>query len=68
MNAFETEMKATLAAGTEVEVLTRYEPHWASGFEIESVDLECNQFTLRRNSDGAVLPATFSAREVRARQ
>jgi hypothetical protein len=68
MTAFEIEAQHALSAGTEVEVLTRYEPHWAGGFEIASVDLERNQFTVRRHSDGAVLPASFSARELRPRQ
>ena len=68
MTAFEIDANRMLSAGTEVEVLTRYEPRWATGFEIASVDLESNQFTLRRHSDGAVLPASFSARELRPRR
>jgi hypothetical protein len=56
-----------LSTGTEVEVLTRYEHHWATGFEIASVDAN-DRFRLRRHSDGAVLPASFSAGEIRPRR
>lgn len=55
------------ATGTEVEVLTRYEPHWASGFEIASVS-DDDRFLLRRHSDGAVLPALFGANRLRPRR
>jgi len=55
-----------LSTGTEVEVLTRYEHHWTSGFEIAAVDAD-DRFQLRRHSDGAVLPASFSASEIRPR-
>ena len=67
MTAFEPGSTLVLSTGTEVEVLTRYEPHWTTGFEIASVDLASNRFTLRRHSDGAVLPASFTARELRPR-
>jgi hypothetical protein len=66
MTAFETGLTVSLSTGTEVEVLTRYERHWASGFEIASVD-EAG-FVLRRHSDGAVLPTAFSANEIRPRR
>lgn len=56
-----------LATGTEVEVLTRYEPHWASGFEIASV-ADDDRFLLRRHSDGAVLPKLFRANRLRPRR
>jgi len=59
---------AFLETGTEVEVLTRYEPHWTAGFEIASVDPAHDLFTLRRQSDGAVLPAAFSSRQLRPRR
>ena len=68
MTAFEAGSMSVFATGTEVEVLTRYEPHWTTGFEIASVDLDHDQFTLRRHSDGAVLPASFSANELRPRR
>jgi hypothetical protein len=54
------------STGTEVEVLTRYERHWATGFEIASVDDD--RIRLRRHSDGAVLPASFRADEIRLRR
>ncbi len=59
---------AVLSTGTEVEVLTRYEPRWTTGFEIASVDLEHDEFTLRRHSDGEVLPASFRANVLRPRR
>ena len=68
MTAFEAGTTLLLSTGTEVEVLTRYEPHWTTGFEIASVDLDRNRFTLRRHSDGAVLPASFSANVLRPRR
>ena len=37
-----------------------------TGFEIASVE-EDDRFQLRRHSDGAVLPTSFSAREIRPR-
>jgi hypothetical protein len=68
MTDFDIGAALVLSTGTDVEVLTRFEPHWTTGFEIASVDLERNEFTLRRHSDGAVLPASFSARELRPRR
>jgi hypothetical protein len=66
MTAFDVGTPLLLRTGTQVEVLTRYERHWASGFEIASVDRD--RFQLRRHSDGAVLPASFSANELRPRR
>ncbi len=66
MTAFDAELTILLETGTEVEVLTRYEQHWTTGFEIAAVDDE--GFLLRRQSDGAVLPAAFSAAELRPRR
>jgi hypothetical protein len=66
MTTFDAGTTRLLRTGTEVEVLTRYERHWASGFEIASVDDD--RFRLRRHSDGAVLPASFSANEIRPRR
>jgi len=56
----------SLRTGTEVEVLTRYEGHWVSGFAIASVDQD--RFRLRRHSDGVVLPVSFSANQLRLRR
>ena len=66
MTAFDTATTVLLLTGTEVEVLTRYERHWTTGFEIAAVDDD--GFLLRRHSDGAVLPASFSASELRPRR
>jgi len=67
MTAFDATTTALLATGTEVEVLTRFERRWTTGFEIASVDVDTQRFTLRRRSDGAVLPASFDASELRPR-
>jgi len=67
MTAFDAGTRLVLSKGTEVEVLTRYERHWASGFEIAAVDPD-HRFLLRRRSDGAVLPASFAANEIRPRR
>jgi hypothetical protein len=66
MTATESGTSRLLSTGTEVEVLTRFEHHWTSGFEIASVDEE-HRFLLRRQSDGAVLPASFGANQLRPR-
>jgi len=66
MTAFDTGSRLLFSTGTEVEVLTRYERHWTTGFEIASVDDD--RIRVRRHSDCAVLPASFSADEIRPRQ
>jgi hypothetical protein len=66
MTAFDTGSRFLFSTGTEVEVLTRYEGHWASGFAIASVDQD--RFRLRRHSDGVVLPVSFSANQLRLRR
>ena len=66
MTAFDAGKPPLLRTGTEVEVLTRYEGHWASGFAIASVDQD--RFRLRRHSDGVVLPVSFRADQIRPRQ
>ena len=57
---------ATLTPGTEVEVLTRYQSRWSAGFEIAAVTSD--RYLIRRRSDGALLPVTFCADQVRARR
>jgi len=52
-----------LRPGTEVEVVTRFSGDWAGGFEIAAIDH--GRYQLRRRSDRAVLPATFTPRQVR---
>ncbi|HEV7524416.1 MAG TPA: hypothetical protein VGP92_05585 [Acidimicrobiia bacterium] len=66
MTSIDSELMPLLSKGTEVEVLTRYERNWTTGFEIAAV--ADDRFLLRRQSDGAVLPAAFSAQELRPRR
>lgn len=60
-----TEDAATedLAPGTVVEVQRRFDHGWARGFSVEHIDDD--GYTVRRDSDGAILPVTFPAAEVR---
>ena len=67
MTASNAGITLVLSTGTEVEVLTRYERRWTTGFEIAAVDPD-HRFLLRRRSDGAVLPASFAANEIRPRR
>jgi len=52
--------------GTRVEVRSRFDGTWCQGFEVAEVVTSFGQhaFRLRRLSDGAVLPALFSADDV----
>lgn len=52
-----------LAPGTHVEVRTGFDRSWASGFAVESGDE--SGYTIRRRSDGQVLPARFAVDAVR---
>ena len=49
--------------GTRVEVRSRFDTRWSRGFEVAEVSVD--GYLVRRLSDGAVLPVTFSADEVR---
>jgi len=49
----------------EVEVRTRFDGRWSPGFEV--VALERDTCTVRRRSDGVVLPTQFGVSEVRPR-
>jgi hypothetical protein len=53
----------TLEVGDKVEVRRRFDAQWSRGFEIVSVSDE--GYTLKRMSDGEVLPVTFSPDDVR---
>ncbi|MFN8051958.1 MAG: hypothetical protein U0Q22_11000 [Acidimicrobiales bacterium] len=53
----------TLALGTSVEVRRRFDQEWARGFEVASAAED--GYRLRRRSDGAVLPVSFPADDVR---
>ena len=52
-----------LVAGAEVEVRTHFQAGWARGFEVESVQRD--GVSLRRRSDGSVLPTLVGANDVR---
>jgi hypothetical protein len=53
--------------GTRVEVRSRFESHWARGFEVASRDDSNNPpvYQVRRRSDGSILPVTFSEDDLR---
>ncbi|MCZ7536851.1 MAG: hypothetical protein M5T61_13750 [Acidimicrobiia bacterium] len=53
--------------GTRVEVRSRFDDHWARGFEVcDTVDEQDGvRYRLRRRSDGSVLPVLFSDDDVR---
>lgn len=52
-----------LEPGTRVEVRSRFDQHWARGFEVAEV---CETgYRIRRLSDGAVLPTEFAEDDVR---
>jgi hypothetical protein len=55
-----------LAAGTAVDVRSRYVGAWSSGFEVaEPVN---DGYRVRRLSDGSVLPDVFTNEDVRAQR
>jgi len=54
------------APGTEVAVRTRFTSGWAKGFVVEDADRRRpTRYRVRRLSDNAVLPAEFTAEELR---
>jgi hypothetical protein len=53
----------SLEAGMRVEVRRRFDQHWARGFEV--VEATEEGYRVRRLSDGIVLPAEFTADDVR---
>jgi hypothetical protein len=59
----ETELDERLRPGTKVEVRKRFDSSWARGFEVaDAVD---DGYTIRRMSDGHLLPASFAHDDVR---
>ncbi len=58
-----------LAVGTDVEVRCRFDGHWSPGFVVAAVvaEDERRRVSVRRRSDGAVLPALFAIWDVRPR-
>ena len=59
----EPRTRPSLERGTPVEVRDRFEGRWAGGFEIDGFDGE--NYTIRRLSDGSVLPVSFTRDDVR---
>ncbi len=52
-----------LAAGTAVDVRSRYLGTWSRGFEV--AEIVGDTYRVRRLSDGAVLPSDFASDDVR---
>ena len=65
MSAVEPAAEAgeSLEAGMRVEVRRRFDQRWARGFEV--VEVTESGYLVRRLSDGMVLPAEFSADDLR---
>ena len=57
-------LEPPLPPGTPVEVRRRFDFSWARGFEVAEV--KDDGYTVRRKSDGTVLPAVFVFEDVRA--
>jgi hypothetical protein len=55
--------EGALEPGTRVEVRSRFDQHWARGFEVAEV--LGDSYRVRRLSDGIVLPLDFPEDEVR---
>lgn len=57
--------------GTRVEVRGRFEAKWSRGFEVAGrIDAERDargepMYTVRRRSDGSILPVSFSESDLR---
>jgi len=52
-----------LTEGSPIEVVSRFDEHWASGFEV--AELHADGCRVRRVADGAVLPVDFAYVDVR---
>ena len=65
---FDGDEVALPPVGAPVEVLQHYNERWAGGFEVARIDRTGGEPTVavRRSSDGSILPATFSPRDVRS--
>jgi hypothetical protein len=59
------EEPAHLRTGMTVAVRNHFDGAWSDGFEIARSDHGHEPFQLRRRSDHSVLPADFSAEDVR---
>ncbi len=53
-----------MRVGDPVEVYSAFEQNWSTGFEIAEVRED--GFTIRRTSDGALLPHTTSPTDLRS--
>jgi hypothetical protein len=61
-------------AGTRVEVRTRFDRRWSTGFEVDAVlgtvddgtGHEGLRYRIRRRSDDSILPTEFAPDEVRS--
>jgi hypothetical protein len=56
---------ATIPVGVPVEVRSRFDERWTTGFSVAA--MASDSYQLRRLSDGSVLPAWFPATRVRPR-
>ena len=65
MTPVRADIPRSLSPGTEVEVRTRYQNRWVTGFEIDAVYED--RYLLRRRSDNTVLPAAFGGDQLRPR-
>ena len=63
MTATNIDNHQPLAPGTPVEVQTRYQNRWSTGFEIAAISND--RYLIRRRSDGALLPITFPPDKIR---
>jgi hypothetical protein len=63
MEPFATSFRAPLAPGTPVEVRSRFDAQWARGFVIAGTNQQ--GYVLRRLSDGAILPVSFTLSDLR---
>ena len=61
--AWQLDSVSGIAPSTRVEVRSRFDQHWARGFEVAGV--HDGRYLLRRMSDGVVLGGDFSSEEVR---
>jgi len=58
-----TRRRSPLRPGTVVEVRSRFDGSWSSGFEV--ADVEEAGYVIRRLSDGSVLPVPLPLDDVR---
>lgn len=59
----QTDLETAIATGVAVDVRCRYDRHWCHGFTVASIDR--SGVTIRRDSDGSLLPVIFALSDVR---